>query len=157
MPVAGGYLIPSATTQDPIMALVAPSTKRGWIVGVRFGILQSSAAAGNSVLFTLARTSTNAVGGTTTNVAAPNDPAGPATPLITASVNSGTAWGTAPVMNAAAVVGQWELPQTTGSSWEEFPPLGYEWTIAASGGYALFVYASVATATNVECNIIWAE
>jgi hypothetical protein len=108
------------------------------------------------VLFTLARTSTNAAGGTTTNVAAPNDPAGPA-PLMTASVNSGTAWGTAPVMNAAAVVGQWPLPQTTGSSWEEFPPLGYEWAIPASGGYAMFVYASIATSTLVECNIIWAE
>ena len=58
-------------------------------------------------------------------------------------------FGTAPT-GTASCLWQQELPQTTGSSWEEFPPAGYEYCLNlrnAVGGLALWVTNSVATST----------
>ena len=61
------------------------------------------------------------------------------------------------------VLWEQELPQTTGSSWEEFPPLGYEWGVpaiatgSANSGVHMFVTQSVATSTTYTVDIIWSE
>jgi len=49
------------------------------------------------------------------------------------------------------------LPQTTGSMWEEFPPLGYEWVAGVSTYLVMFVTTSVATATPLEAQFIISE
>ena len=72
-----------------------------------------------------------------------------------------TAWSTAPTVGA--ILAEWELPQTTGSMWEEFPPTNYEWQIpaianaAANAGLHLFVTASVATSTPVFVNLVCSQ
>src|SRR5450631_4032318 len=38
-------------------------------------------------------------------------------------------WSTAPIIGT--ILGEWGLPQTTGSMWEEFPPGGDEWGVPA--------------------------
>ena len=70
------------------------------------------------------------------------------------------AWSTAPTVTT--VLSDQELPQTTGSSWEEFPPLGYEWGVTniasgANAGVHVFVTQSVATSTTYTVDIIWSE
>jgi hypothetical protein len=147
----------ATTSATPVCALIAPTTKRGWIVGVRVSLGISAAAAGNSVLFQLFRvTNASSITQTTGNYY-PNDPAGPATALCvfysypvttTPTGTTNCAW-------------QQEIPQTTGSSWEEFPPLGYEYvlnTIPAAGGFALWATCSVATASTVVFyELVWSE
>ena len=71
------------------------------------------------------------------------------------------AWSTAPT--PGVILAEWQLPQTTGSMWEEFPPTGYEWGIPAvananaNAGVHLFVTASVATSTPVFVDLIASE
>jgi hypothetical protein len=147
----------ATTTITPLCSLIAPTTKRGWLVGVRVSLGVSAAAAGNSCLFQLFKiTNASSVSGTTGGQY-PNDPAGPATALCIFSTSS---WTTAPTGNTNCVWQQ-ELPQTTGSSWEEFPPLGYEYSLTTSGaqgGLALWVTCSVATAsTAVYYELVWSE
>jgi hypothetical protein len=148
----------ATTSATPLCALIAPTTKRGWIVGVRVSLGVSAAAAGNSVLFQLFKV-TNPSGpvvGQTGNFA-PNDPAGPATALC---IFQTSAFSTAPT-GVATCYWQQELPQTTGSSWEEFPPLGYEYVLnsgGTQGGVALWATCSVATAsTVVYYELVWSE
>lgn len=141
----------------PLCALVAPSTKRGWIVGVRVSLGVSAAAAGQSVLFQLYKLSNASSLTTTTGGQVPNDPAGPATALC---VFITPTFGVTPT-GTTSCVWQQELPQTTGSSWEEFPPLGYEYvlnTAGAAGGYALWATCSSATAsTAIYTELVWSE
>jgi len=53
-----------------------------------------------------------------------------------------------------------ELPFTSGSSWEEFPPTQYEWQIpavanaAANAGLHMFVTCSVANSSTFTSDII---
>src|ERR1700735_14104 len=141
----------------PLCALIAPTTKRGWVVGVRVSLGVSAAAAGNSCLFQIYKiTNASSAAGVSTNYY-PTAPAGPATALCSFLT---PAFGTAPTGNTNCVWQQ-ELPQTTGSSWEEFPPLGYEYTLntsGAAGGLALWVTCSVATAsTAVYYELVWSE
>jgi hypothetical protein len=147
----------ASTSATPLCALIGPTTKRGWIVGVRVSLGVSAAAAGNSCLFQLFKVTNPTLVSGITGGQYPNDPAGPATALM---VFSTSAWTTAPTGTTNAVWQQ-ELPQTTGSSWEEFPPLGYEYTLntsGAQGGLALWITCSVATAsTAVYYELVWSE
>lgn len=144
----------TTTSFTPILQLATAATKRAFIVGVRVSIGTTSAAAGNNVLFQVARVG-NTTGGETGNAVqnTQNDSAGP-TPQSSAY----GAWTTNPT--AGSVLWQMELPQTTGSSWEEFPPLGYEWVVPASathGGIVVGATASVSTSTPTFAELIYGE
>lgn len=150
---AGASLTVSTTSLTPFLQLQPAATKRCWVVGIRVSIGTTSAAAGNNVLFQLAgNTTTTATEAAGTAVVKANDPAA-AAPL--ASVFN--TWATPPTANN--ILWQMQLPQTTGSSWEEFPPLGYEWgvPVTAHNGIAVFATLSVGTATPVSCELVFGE
>jgi hypothetical protein len=146
----------AATTSTAILSLWGTATKRLWVVGVRVDVVQTTAAAPNNSLFTLARSNTTATG-TSTSTGNPHDFSAPASLGIIA-----TTWSTAPTFTTGTLWEQ-ELPQTTGSSWEEFPPLGYEWGVpaiangSANGGVHVFVTQSVATSTTYTVDLVWSE
>ena len=146
----------SSTSLTPILQLQPLATtnpKRCWVVGVRVMIGTTTAAAGQNILFQVAgNTTTTATEAAGTAVVKPNDPAA-AAPL--ASVFN--TWGTPPTANN--VLWQMQLPQTTGSSWEEFPPLGYEWGVptTAHNGIAVFATASASTSTPVQVELVFGE
>lgn len=151
-----GSVAIAATSATAVMSVVpAGTTLRGWVVGVRIDIGVTAAAAGNSILFQLARPG-NTMTGTSLAVGDPHDYSAPASVF-----ESCTTWSTAPTVGT--ILWEQQLPQTTGSSWEEFPPLGYEWGIpaiangSASAGVHLFVTASVATSTPVYIDLIVSE
>jgi hypothetical protein len=145
----------AVTTANPLLSVVGAATIRGLVVGIRVEVGVTAAAAGNSLLFQLCRPG-NTMTGTTTTAGAAHDFSAPAS-LLTGY----TAWSTAPTVGT--ILGEWELPQTTGSMWEEFPPTNYEWQIpaianaAANAGLHVFVTASVATSTPVFVNLICAQ
>lgn len=147
----------ATVSATPLCSLITPTTKRGWVVGVRVSLGVSAAAAGNSCLFQLFKVTNPTLVAGTTGGQIPNDPAGPSNALCIFSTNP---FGTAPT-GTASCLWQQELPQTTGSSWEEFPPLGYEYSLStagAQGGLALWVTCSVATAsTAVFYELVWSE
>lgn len=153
-----GLIAQASTSQTPILMLATAATKRNFIVGVRMSIGVTAAAAGNSILFQLARPALTTVNGSSLASGNPHDFSSPA------SIGQfSTTWTTPPTLGT--VLAEWQLPQTTGSMWEEFPPLGYEWGVpavannsAAAGiGVHLFVTASVATSTPVFVDIIASE
>jgi hypothetical protein len=148
---SGLIAVASSGGTVPVMYLQAPATKRTWIVGVRIGVGVTAAAAGNSVLFGLARC-TGGTGGTYVGLNAHDNAAGSA--FTQAYVSSFTA-GPTPV--ASGFLWQQELPQTTGSAWEEFPPLGYEWGIPAGGTVACFAVPSINTSTPVTFQVVVSE
>jgi hypothetical protein len=128
---------------------------RAWALGIRVDIGVTAAAAGNSILFQLARPG-NTPTGTSLSGGNPHDYSAPA------SVAQGcTTWSTAP--SVGTILWEQELPQTTGSAWEEFPPLGYEWQIpaiannSANNGVHVFVTPSVATSTPFYVDLICSE
>jgi hypothetical protein len=150
-----GSVAVAATTATPILSLYGTAAKRLWVVGVRVELGVTAAAAGNSVLLQLARpNATNT--GTGLASGSPHDFSAPASLGQLA-----TAWSTAPTVGV--VLAEWELPQTTGSMWEEFPPTGYEWGVPAvananaNAGVHLFATCSVATSTPVFVDIIASE
>src|SRR6516162_4535472 len=145
----------AATTATACCSVVAGTTVRLWITGIRVEVGQTTAIAGNDLVFTLARPG-NTMTGTTTATPAPHDFSAPA------SIGTQyTAWSTAPTVGV--VLAEWTLPQTTGSMWEEFPPTGYEWQVpaianaAANSGVHLFATASVATSTPLVCDLIFSQ
>lgn len=150
---SGLFSVASTGGTVPVYYVMTPSTKRSWIVGVRISVGVTAAAAGNDILFGLARSTVGSAGGNAVTLV-PNDSAAPAA-LTTSFVGS---FSNAP---APATTGQflWQqmLPQTTGSAWEEFPPLGYEWVIPAGGTVACFVVPSVNTSTPVQFQLIISE
>ena len=143
------------TTANPLLSVVGAATIRGLVVGIRVEVGVTAAAAGNSLLFQLCRPG-NTMTGTTTTAGGAHDFSAPAS-LLTGY----TAWSTAPTVGT--ILAEWELPQTTGSMWEEFPPTGYEWQVpaianaAANAGLHVFVTASVATSTPVFVDLICAQ
>lgn len=145
-----GLIAVATTSQTPVLMLATAATKRNFIVGVRMSIGVTAAAAGNAITFTLARAGNSPTGGSAANLRA-NDSAAPA------ALSAGTiaAWTIAPTLGN--ILGEWELPQTTGSAWEEFPPLGYEWVVPVSGFVVGFVTCSVATSTPVGFQFIVSE
>lgn len=150
-----GSVAIASTSATPIISVYGTAAKRLWAVGIRLGIGVTAAAAGNSMLFQLARpNATNT--GTGLASGAAHDFSSPA------SIGQlATAWSTAPTVGV--VLAEWELPQTTGSEWVEFPPTGDEWGIPAiananaNAGLHVFVTASVATSTPVFVNLITGE
>jgi hypothetical protein len=145
----------ATTSQTGLVAWNTPASKRLWIVGVRMSIGTTLAAAGNSVIFSLARISNTPVGQAQVTITK-QDSAAPTSAVGSTAPTLGTGWLTAPSL-AAPVIAEWELPQTTGSMWEEFPPLGYEWGVAISSGVSMFVTTSVSTSTPLGAQIIWSE
>ena len=150
-----GSVALASTSATPLLSVVAGTTIRGWVVGVRVEVGTTLAAAGNDLHFTLCRPG-NTMTGTTTTTGNPEDFSAPA-----AICTGYTAWSTAPTVGA--ILAEWEVPQTTGSMWPEYPPTGYEWGIpalangAANAGLHVFVTASVATSTPVFVNMIVSE
>ena len=150
-----GSVALAATSATPVISLYGTAAKRLWVVGVRMLVGVTAAAAGNSLLFQLVRPNASNTGtGLASGV--PHDFSSPA------SIGQfAVAWSTAPTVGT--VLAEWELPQTTGSAWEEFPPAGYEWGVPAvananaNAGVHLFVTASVATSTPVFADIIASE
>ena len=145
----------SGTSAAAMTSIVAGTTVRLWVVGVRVEIGTTAAAAGNQMLFQLCRPG-NTSNGSSTATPNPHDFSAPA------SIGTQyTAWTTPPTVGA--IVAEWTIPQTTGSMWEEFPPTGYEWQIpaiannAANNGLHLFCTASVATSTPVVADIIFSQ
>lgn len=147
-----GLVSIASTSQTPTFYLSTTSTKRAWVVGIRVSIGVTAAAAGNSVLFTLARAANTPSGGTAVT-GRPHDASAPA--AFTTSASAASAFVTAPTLGN--ILWEMELPQTTGSSWEEFPPTGYEWGVPVSGFLACFVTNSVATATPVQFQLVVSE
>lgn len=152
--VSSGSVAVASTSQTPVLLIKGSTTSRLWVVGVRVDIGTTAAAAGNNVLFQLARTNNTPVGTTNANVN-PNDAGAPSSSLFVAY----TAWSTAPTVAATpALLWEQQLPQTTGSSWEEFPPLGYEYSVPVNSGstgwLVMMVTASVATSTPVFVDLI---
>lgn len=145
-----GLVTISSTSQSPILNIRTTSTKRAFVVGIRVKIGVTAAAAGNDVIFTLGRVTTAGTGGTAVT-ARPHD-ATSAAAFTTAFIPSFTI---APTVGN--VLAEWALPQTTGSMWEEFPPLSYEWVAPVSDQLCVFVTNSVATATPVECQLVISE
>lgn len=143
----------SSTSQTALMELRSSGTtsKRAWIMGVRLTVGNTAAAAGNNVLFTLARAGNTPAGGTTVTLGA-QDTAAP-TAITTAFRGS---WTTAPTVGT--ILAEWELPQASGSLWVEYPPPGGEWVLpVATASIAVFVTTSVATATPVQAQFVVSE
>lgn len=156
MPVSDFYTVDSglvaqaSTTQTPILELRTAATKRAFITGIRIAVGVTAAAAGNSVLFTLARAGNTPAGGTAANLR-PHDPAS-ATAISSAFTGS---WGTAPTLGN--ILGEWELQQVSGDRSPEFPPEGMEWVVPVSGSVVGFVTTGVATSTPVSWQFIVSE
>lgn len=147
----------SAAGPTALTSVFGGATKRAWMVGVRVECTATSAAAGNSSLFQLARPGNGAsVTSSTTSVqSVAHDFSAPA-----GIAYSATTWGVAPTVGS--VLADWTIPQTTGSAWEEFPPLGYEWGIPAiaitnaNAGIHLFVTQNASSST-YTIQFIWSE
>src|SRR5258708_9025613 len=138
-----GNITLAAPASIPVFALYGTAAKRLWLAGVRVKILQTGAVAGNDVTFTLARPSATNTGTTLTSGVA-NDFSAPASIGQTC-----VTWSTAPIIGT--ILGEWTLPQTTGSMWEEFPPGRDEWGVPAvanadaNAGVHLFAEVAVGT------------
>ena len=145
----------AVTSANPLLSVVAGTTVRLWVVGVRVEVGQTSAVAGNDLVFQLCRPG-NTMTGTTTATPTAHDFSAPA------SIGTQyTAWSTAPTVGV--ILAEWTLPQTTGSMWEEFPPTGYEWQVpalantVANSGLHLFATPTVVTSTPLVCDIIFSQ
>lgn len=148
--VDSGLVATATTVQTPLLELRTGATKRAFIVGLRVKLGVTAAAAGNTAVFTLARAGNSPSGGTAANLRAHD--AASAAAISTALIGS---WTIAPTLGN--VLGEWVLPQTTGSMWEEFPPLGYEWAAGVSTSLVAFITLSVATSTPVETQFVVSE
>jgi hypothetical protein len=137
------YTGTAVTTAVPALSVLGLATKRSWVTGVRVDITATTAAAGSEVTFTLARSTASSTATSLTSLNA-HDFSAPAS--IT---QQSTTYSTAPTVGT--VLWEQALPLTTGSSWEEFPPSGYEWGVpaiatgAANAGVHMFITQSVAT------------
>lgn len=156
-----GSVAVAQTTALPICSVFGTAAKRLWVVGVRVKVGVTAAAAGNAVRFQLARpalTTVNASNAAAIAAGGGHDFSAPASIGLFA-----TAYTTAPTVGA--ILAEWEVPQTTGSAWEEFPPTLYEWGVPALAnnagvagiGLHLFAIATVATSTPVFADLIWSE
>jgi hypothetical protein len=165
MPISDIYvgrqsvLAVATTAATPVLTIFGTAAKRVWIVGCRVEVINAGATpAGNSMLFQLVRVSS------TVSAAAPTGGYAQDFSSPTSIASFASSWNSAPTFsNSTAVLAEWTVPQTTGSAWEEFPPLGYEWGVPATAngannaGVHLFCTASNNTSTTVTCDIIWSE
>ena len=148
---SGSQSISVTTADQPILAIGTPSTKRVNVTGIRFSVGATTAAANNVVTVKLARSTTTPTGGSSVTPN-PHDSAAPSSVL---SYHATPSYTIAPTNNT--LLGQWTIPQTSGSMWEEFPPGGQEWMIPVSGFVAVFITLTVATATPIFCDLITSE
>lgn len=150
-----GSIAVAQNTLLPLMSVFGTAAKRGWLVGVRCMIGNTLAAAGNNMLFQLARPG-NAVNASAQSSGNAHDFSSPA-PICQLA----TAYTLAPTLGA--ILAEWELPMSSGAMWTEFPPTGDEWGIPAiannnaNAGLHLFVTASVATSCPVLINMVHGE
>ena len=153
-----GSVAVAQTTALPICSVFGTAAKRLWVVGVRVKLGVTAAVAGNAVRFQLARpgNTPNASNAAAIAAGGGHDFSAPASIGLFA-----TAYTTAPTVGA--ILGEWEVPQTTGSPWEEFPPTAYEWGVPAiannnaNAGLHLFAIPTVSTSTPVFVDLIWSE
>jgi hypothetical protein len=153
-----GPVAVAQTTALPICSVFGTAAKRLWVVGVRVKVRVTAAAAGNEIHFQLARpgNTPNASNAAAIAAGGGHDYSSPASVGLFA-----TAYTTAPTVGA--ILAEWEVPQTTGSAWEEFPPTGIEWGVpaiannTANAGLHVFAICSAATSTPVAVDIIWGE
>lgn len=150
-----GSVAVAATSATPVMSVYGTAAKRSWLLGVRVKVGVTLAVAGNSILFQLCRPLATNTGTTLTSGVA-HDFSAPA------SISQQcTTWGTPPAVGA--ILAEWDLAQTTGSMWEEFPPSGDEWGIPAvananaNAGVHMIVTCSVATSTPIITDFIVSE
>lgn len=163
MPISDVYVARTATggtsvtasTATAILSLFGTAAKRLWVTGIRIDNGATLAAAGASILWQLARPGNTCTG---TGLASGN----PHDYYALASIGQqALAWSTAPTLGT--VLWEQELPMTSGSSWEEFPPTGYEWQVpgiangSANAGLHVLVTPTVATAILCIANMIWSE
>lgn len=150
-----GSVAVAQTTALALVSVFGTAAKRCWIVGARMEIGVTTALAGNSMLFQLARPG-NTPNASAQASASAHDFSSPASVCQQA-----TAYTTPPTVGT--ILAEWELPQTTGSMWEEFPPTSNEWGVPAiannnaNAGLHMFVTASVNTSTPVFIDLIFAE
>lgn len=162
MPISDIYTGSGTSTQaggpisaTPVCSLVTGPDVRAFIVGVRIGIGATAATSGN-VLFQLFRvTNATAIAGGTTGGTSANDPNAPAA-TETFLYAGATAYTTAPT-GETNLLWQQELPNTTGSSWEEFPPLGYEYVLNTSAGVALWVTSASSASATYSFELVWSH
>jgi hypothetical protein len=148
-----GLISFSSASQAPLLELRSSGTtsKRAWITGVRVTVGNTAAAAGNNVLFTLARAGNTPSGGTAVTMGA----ADPAAPTAITGAYKGN-WATAPTVGT--ILAEWEVPQASGSMWVEYPPPGAEWVLpVATASIAVFVTPSVSTATPLQAQLYVSE
>jgi hypothetical protein len=154
-----GTNAPLATTSTvALLSLFGLATKRLWVVGVRVELGNTSATSGNVVLFQLARPALTTPSGNSLVTGSAHDFSAP----NSLGVNC-VSWTTTPTLGT--VLWEQTLPQTSGSAWEEFPPLGYEWGVpaqaSAGGGTApgvhMFATPTVNTSTPVYVDLVWSE
>ena len=150
-----GSVSVSATTATIVMSMFGTAAKRGWVVGVRVMVGNTTAAAGNNLLFQLCRPA-NTPNASAQSSGSAHDFRSPS-PICQLA----TAYTLAPTVGA--ILAEWEVPQSSGAMWTEFPPTGDEWMLPdiannnANAGLHLFVTPSVATATPVLVNMVHGE
>ena len=148
-----GLISVNSASQTALYELRSSGTvnKRAFIVGVDINVGNTAAAAGNNVLFTLARAANTPSGGTAVTPA-PND-------LASGAAISGTfkgSWATTPTLGA--ILWEKELPQASGAAWTLYPPLNYEWALpVATASIAMFVTCSQAIATPLQAIFTFSE
>lgn len=151
--VDSGLVTVAATAQTAVLELRSSGTvnKRAWITSVRVAIGNTAAVAGNNALFTLARAGNTPSGGAAVTPA-PVDTASPA--AITGAFKG--AWTIGPT--AGTILAEWQVPQSSGSMWVEYPALGMEWVVpVATASVVMFVTNSVATSTPVQVQFVISE
>ena len=150
-----GSVAVAAVVATPLISLFGTAAKRGWLLGVRMMVGNTLAVAGNNLLFQLARPG-NMPNASATQAGNPHDFSSPAGIMV-----NGIAWTTAPTVGT--ILAEWELPQSSGADWTEFPPTGVEWGVpaiannAANAGVHLFVTPSVNTSTPILINLVAGE
>ena len=142
----------AATAATAVMSVIGAATVRGWAVGCRVKVGATTAAAGNDLVFQLARP------GNTPNGSSPFNGGAHDFSAPSGILQGYTTWTTAPTVGQ--ILAEWVVPQTTGSAWEEFPPTDDEWQIpaiannAANAGLHLFVMPTVNTSTPVFVDLV---
>ena len=150
-----GSISVAQTTALALMSVIAGTTVRGWVTGIEINIGNTTAVAGNNMLFQLCRPG-NTPNGSAGSSGGADDFSAPAS-----IVQGYTTWTTAPTVGT--IVWEVELPQASGQPWAFFPPTGQEYQIpaiannAANAGLHLFVTASVNTSTPVFVNLTVSE
>jgi hypothetical protein len=148
--VDSGTFTLSGTVVTAILELRS-TTKRAWVSAVRIAAGTVAAAAGNDILYTLARAGNTPTGGS----AATLNPLDSAAPVaLTSGFKS--AWTTAPTVGT--ILAEWQIPQASGQMWSEYPPLGFEWGLASgTASMALFATNSSTASTVVQTQFVISE